>query len=270
MGMRLPPELAARAQIAPDGTPFFGAPQAGDAPIARFATDPALEDLLQALAAGFGRRRWWPARSPFEVLVGAILVQNTAWANVERALANLRALDEVQPDDPLTPAGLLALAREPEPAAFAPHDPTTHTLEALVRPSGAFRQKAKKLACASEWLLSVGGWEVVASAPLEELRPDLLGVFGIGPETADSILAYAAGRPLMVVDAYARRVLTRHGLVPEGLTYDALQAWLHARLLPDPLVLEEAHALFVAAGAAHCKPKARCLACPAPTPDTLA
>lgn len=268
-------QLAARCQTAPDGRPFIGAPQTPGVPIARFATDPALEALLQALARGFGRRYWWPARTPFEVLVGAILTQNTAWTNVERALANLHARG------PLTAPALLALERQADPAseppAFDPADPTTHTLEALIRPSGAFRQKARKLVAASEWLLAVGGWPTLARAPLAELRAELLGVFGIGPETADSILCYAAGRPTVVVDAYARRVLDRHGLLPGALAtagqaarpYAAVHAWLTARLVPDQLAIEEAHALFVAAGYDNCKPTARCATCPAPTPDTL-
>lgn len=274
----LPARLATRCQIAPGGARYVGAP-AQPVPIERFATDPDLEALLQSLARGFGRRHWWPAAHPFEVLVGAVLTQNTAWANVERALDNLRALDAVRPGT-LTARGLLALERQPDPDRELPRfdpsaadDPTTHTLEAMIRPSGAFRQKAKKLVAAAAWLLDVGGWPHLAAAPLDELRASLLGVHGIGPETADAILCYAAGRPAVVVDVYARRILARHGLMPTALdprtSYDAVRAWLAEHLLPDQLVLEEAHALFVAAGAAHCKPTPRCLDCPAPTPDTL-
>ena len=280
----LPARLIARCQIVPEGraasgTAFVGAPDPvqGAAPLPRFATDPNLEALMQALALGFGRRHWWPATHPFEVLVGAILTQNTAWANVERALENLRALDAVRPGT-FTPRGLLALPRAitGEPDRFDPQAPEAHaapTLEALIRPSGAFRQKAKKLVAAATWLLDIGGWPVLAEAPLDELRASLLEVHGIGPETADSILCYAAGRPAVIVDAYARRILARHGLMPTALDprtpYDAVRTWLTERLIPDQLALEETHALFVAAGAAHCKPTPRCLDCPVPTPDTL-
>ena len=273
--MKLPAALQRRQQTTADGLAFVGAPQDGAAPIARFATDPALEELLQALARGFGRRHWWPAATPFEVLVGAILTQNTAWTNVEHALANVRAFEAARGGAALTAEDLLALAREPDPLAkprsFDAAAPATHTLEALIRPSGAFRQKARKLVAASEWLLAVGGWPALAKAPLADLRTDLLGVFGIGPETADSILCYAAGRPTVVIDAYARRVLGRHGLKPDAATcsYADLHAWLTARLVPYQLVLEETHALFVAAGYNNCKPTAQCDSCPAPLPDTL-
>lgn len=249
--------LESRRQTDPTGRPYFGTPQTRTtAPIAQFATDPGLESVLQALADGFGRRHWWPAESAFEVIVGAVLTQNTAWGNVELALANLRAARALEP------ATLLALPWGASESAVTPA-----SLEALIHRSGAFRQKAKKLRAVTTWLQSHApdfDLTFLAEAPLEPLRSELLRVFGIGPETADSILCYAAGRRTAVVDAYTRRVLARHELVPDAAKakYEDLRNWLQARLVDDPLVYEEFHALFVVAGYEHCKPTAKCDTCP--------
>jgi endonuclease-3 related protein len=265
-----------RRHQAPDGTPFVGA-DGGDAPFASlrssFVADEArelpgaaeLDALLLELSAGFGRRHWWPAATPFEVAVGAVLTQNTAWRNVELALANLRAAGALEP------VALLALPPSEGQADGATGAPAS--LEGLIRPSGFFRTKAAKLrALTSWWLAQPGGGEAaLAERPLERLRPELLAVHGVGPETADSILCYAGGRPVAVVDAYARRVLGRHGLVPGAAAapYEALRAWLEARLAPDQLVREEFHALVVAAGYDNCKPTPNCGSCPASTPAML-
>ena len=214
---------------------------------ARFAAEPALDRVLRELATGFGPQRWWPATTPFEVALGAVLTQNTAWRNVELALARLAATT------PLTPASLLAL-------------PPEH-LEQAVRPSGAYRAKARKLRELCRFWLAVGGLATLRRAPLGEIRGALLGVFGIGPETADSILCYAAGRRTAVVDAYARRILERHGLLAAArLPYEEVRGWLEERLVPSQAVYEEFHALCVRAGYDHCKPTARCAGCPATTP----
>ncbi len=196
----------------------------------RFARDPALERLLHELALGFGPQRWWPAETPFEVLVGAILTQNTAWANVERALLSLKART------PLTPARLLALREE--------------ELALLVRSSGYFRVKAKKLRALSAWYLEVGGLRTLAQAPLTRIRTELLEVWGVGPETADSILCYGAGRRVAVVDTYTRRLLSRHGFLDAGLGYEEIRAWLEERLVDSQAVYEEFHALCVRVGRA--------------------
>lgn len=252
-----------RTHIGPDGEPFVGAFAPGDAPpIERYATDTRLNDLLLELARGFGRQFWWPAATPFEVMVGAILVQNTAWGNVELAMANLRRAGALEP----AILGQLPVCEE-------------RGLEALVRPSGSFRGKAKKLRALSGWLESRGpSLEIVlqelAGQPLDPLRRELLGIFGVGPETADSILCYALGRRSFVVDAIARRVLSRHGIGPAGTpadfaatcSYDALRAWLMDVLLPDQAVYEEAHALFVAAAKDSCRVKSACETCPATPP----
>jgi endonuclease-3 related protein len=227
--------------------PFVGTPRpARPGPWARTAR---LERLLRELSQGFGPMEWWPAESPFEVIVGAVLTQNTAWTNVERALAGLRALG------PLTPARIVA-ARDPE-------------LAAAIRPSGYFNAKARKLKAVSAWYLEVGGLAALRERPLGPLRAELLGVHGVGPETADSILCYAAGRRTAVVDAYTRRILSRHGMLAAELPYEAVRAWLEDRLAPSQWVYEEFHALFVRAGYRGCKPTPDCAACPATTPVRL-
>jgi endonuclease-3 related protein len=225
--------------------PFVGTPPPARAP-ARMARDRALDRLLLELHAGFGWQRWWPARTPFEVIVGAVLTQNTAWRNVELALARLGAATEI------TPARLLALDEE--------------RLAELVRPSGYYRSKAKKLRAVATWYQDAGGLVALRRRRLEPLRDELLGVHGVGPETADSILCYAAGRRTAVVDAYTRRILARHGLGPAEAPYEELRAWLGERLVASQLVFEEFHALFVRAGYDNCKPRADCATCPATTP----
>jgi len=214
------------------------------------ARERGLDRVLMELAAGFGWQRWWPARTPFEVIVGAVLTQNTAWRNVERALASLAART------PLTPARLLALEEE--------------ELALAIRSSGYYRSKARKLRAVCAWYLDCGGLAALRGRRLEPLRRELLGVHGVGPETADSILCYAAGRRTAVVDAYTRRILGRHGLAPAEAPYEELRAWLAERLVPSQFVFEEFHALCVRAGYEHCKPTALCEGCPATTPRSLA
>jgi endonuclease-3 related protein len=228
------------------GNPYVGRCHASPR---RFARDRDLDRLLRELARGFGPQRWWPAETPFEVLVGAVLTQNTSWTNVERALASLKARTA------LTPARLLALGAE--------------ELAERIRPSGTYRGKARKLRALCAWYLAAGGLRALASAPLATVRAELLAVHGVGPETADSILCYAAGRRVAVVDAYTRRLLSRHGFVDAGLPYEALRAWIEARLVDSQAVYEEFHALCVRAGHDHCKPTPRCGDCAATTPDGL-
>ena len=215
-------------------------------PLRRFSRDPAFERVFAALHRGFGPQEWWPARTPFEVIVGAVLAQNTAWRNVELALGQLA------PEAPPTPRGLLDL----DPAA----------LEARVRPAGTYRAKAATLVTVAGWYLDAGGLDALRRRPLGALRDELLGLRGVGPETADSILCYAAGRRTPVVDVYARRVLGRHGLGPAEAPYGVLRAWLMESLVDSQAVYEEFHALVVRAGYNHCKPRPRCETCPAPTP----
>jgi endonuclease-3 related protein len=221
--------------------PYVGAPPRAH-PIVRFARDAALDRLLRELYAGFGPQYWWPARTPFEVIVGAILTQNTAWRNVELALANLRA------HELLSPRRLL--------------DAAPDELAALVRPAGYYNAKARKLHAISAWYLDVGGLSALKRRALRPLRAELLDVHGVGPETADSILCYAAGRRSAVVDTYTRRILSRHGWVDADAEYEELRAWLEERLVDARVVYEEFHALFVRAGYDNCKPTARCETCP--------
>jgi endonuclease III related protein len=232
------------SELVSERGPFVGTPP----PLAleRMAEDPALDRLAMELHRGFGWQRWWPARTPFEVIAGAILTQNTAWANVERALANLADLG------PVTPARLLRAKED--------------ALARAIRPSGFFNMKARKLRAISRWYLDVGGLAALVERPLEPLRAELLGVWGVGPETADSILCYAARRRTAVVDTYTRRILSRHGLAPFDVPYEELRTWIGNRLRPEQFVFEEFHALCVRAGYHNCKPTAACASCPATEP----
>lgn len=236
---------------------------------------PSLRDTLvplyDAMAAHFGPCRWWPGETPFEIAVGAVLTQNTAWRNVEKALARLKA------GGPLTPARLLAM---PTPA-----------LEEAIRPSGFYRLKAARLRNLLEFMASFPGFAACAQPPprhhgsthplsadgadlafmqcrdTQTLRNELLAVKGIGPETADCILLYALGRPSFVVDTYTRRLVVRHGLLPPGvpptLQYDELRDFFMKALPLDVPLFNEYHALIVRTGSGFCKKnRPLCHACP--------
>lgn len=176
--------------------------------------------------------------------MGAILTQNTAWGNVERALAALRARRLL---DPARLSGL------PLPR-----------LARLIRPSGTFRVKARRLRAFLAYLLARhrGSLARLSRAPLDSLRAELLGVPGIGPETADSILLYAVGRPVFVVDAYTRRVLARHRLLSPRASYEEVRAFFERHLPQDPRLFNEYHALLVAVGKHYCRSRPRCAECP--------
>ncbi len=192
-----------------------------------------------------GPQRWWPARTPFEVMVGAILTQNTAWTNVERAIANLRAARA------LTPKGLLALP--------------PRRLARAIRPSGYFNQKATRLRGYARWYVRrFGGSPArMRREPADRLRGALLSLKGIGPETADSILLYALGSPVFVVDAYTRRIGERHGLLEAGAGYDEIQRVFRAHLPRRAGLYNDYHAQIVAVGKGFCrKREARCGECP--------
>ncbi len=209
--------------------------------------DPLRRRLLRlywALFRRFGPQRWWPAKTPLEVAVGAILTQNTAWSNVERALERLAARRL------LDPRRLRALSQA--------------ELARLIRPSGTYRIKAGRLKAFLDflWERFNGRVERLKTTPLEELRSGLLSVPGIGPETADSILLYAAGRPIFVVDAYTRRVLARHRLVPSDIGYEPLRAVFERHLPSDPALFNEYHALLVAVGKRYCGSRPLCESCP--------
>lgn len=216
--------------------------------VAEQAGNPAgklLSRYYFALQGRFGPQHWWPARSRLEVILGAILTQNTAWHNATLALRNLRQ------------SGLLSwqgLRRAALPS-----------LEACVRPAGFYRQKARTIRNFVDWLSQryAGSLHRLFSQPPEELRRQLLDLKGLGPETVDAILLYAAQRPLFVADAYTRRVLARHGFVPIAADYHQTQEFLHAHLPLHALLFNEFHALLVEVGKKHCKPHSpRCAGCP--------
>ncbi len=198
-----------------------------------------------AMLAGLGPSRWWPGRTPFEIALGAILTQNTAWANVEKAMYNLRQ------------SGLLdaqALSRR-----------TDEELAVLIRPAGAFRVKALRVRNFLRFLQRTCDLDMdgLRTGTVEKLRPALLDVSGIGPETADSILLYALGLPSFVVDAYTRRILSRHGLVPEDIGYEELREFFMDALPADVALFNEFHALVVRTGKGWCAKKAgKCPQCP--------
>jgi len=192
----------------------------------------------------FGHAGWWPGETPFEVCIGAILTQNTAWVNVERALAVLRG------------RGLLSYnaLRELTPSTLAP----------LIRSSGYFNVKARRVVAFLHFLGREfdGSVGAMAGEDPATLREKLLGVHGIGRETADSIVLYAAGLPLFVVDAYTRRLFVRLGLLEGREGYDEIQR-LFMRALPrDAALYNDFHAQIVRLGKAVCRPRPRCPECP--------
>ena len=200
--------------------------------------------LYRDLLRRFGPQDWWPARTPFEVAVGAILTQHTAWTQAARAVSALRA------------RGLLSA-----PALAAASDAV---LFEAIRPAGTYRLKARRLRAFTAWLIDRfgGRFEGMRRAPLGAVRRELLAVPGLGPETVDAILLYAAGRPVFVADAYARRVLARHGLLPPRADYETARAFVEAHLPSDPALFNELHALLVAAGKSYCRSTPLCDACP--------
>lgn len=200
--------------------------------------------MYDALFRAYGPQGWWPGRTRTEIVLGAILTQNTNWKNVEKAIARLEA------------ARLLdwAALRDVPEAELAEH----------IRPAGYYNVKARRLKAFVTWLWQHhdGDLDRLAERDLESLRAELLSVSGIGPETADSILLYALDRPSFVVDAYTARVAVRHGLLDAGLTYDELKALYEGNLPHEVNLFNEYHALLVAVGKNHCKPRPQCAGCP--------
>jgi endonuclease-3 related protein len=201
--------------------------------------------LYRVLLAAFGPQHWWPGETPFEVMVGAVLTQNTNWRNVERAIANLKAAKA------LTPARLTHLSEE--------------ELARLLQPSGFFRVKARRLKALMGWLMerAEGDLDRLRRRPLAGLRRELLALPGTGEETADSILLYALGKPTFVVDAYTRRALCRHGLTEPGAPYQKVKALFESSLPRQVSLFNEYHALLVELGKRFCRPQPRCAGCPA-------
>jgi endonuclease III related protein len=188
--------------------------------------------LYRDLLRRYGPQHWWPGRSAFEIAVGAILTQHTAWTSAARAVAALRQRGL------LTPERLVAIPES--------------ELADVIRAAGTYRLKARRLRAFTEWLLARfgGRFQGLRKAPLRALRRELLSVAGIGPETVDAILLYAAHRPVFVADAYTRRFLGRHLLLSPTAGYEQARAFIEAHLPSDPALFNEFHALLVAVGKA--------------------
>lgn len=204
-----------------------------------------LLSIYRRLYSSFGPQHWWPADSPFEVMVGAILTQNTNWQNVERAIRNLKKNSVLSPKK-LDRLSIKYLAR-------------------LIRPSGYYNIKAKRLKEYLKFFLKSYGGKAskMSKAASGELRGQLLSVKGIGPETADSILLYALDKPVFVVDSYTKRIMSRHGLIKEDSDYDAVQSLFTRNLKHNVKLFNEYHALLVKLAKDYClKRSPKCETCP--------
>ncbi len=200
--------------------------------------------IYQKMFDAFGPRQWWPGETPFEVVIGAILTQNTNWSNVEKAIKNLKTAGK------LSPEGIYGLS--------------VTDLAELIKPSGFFNVKAKRVKTFINWLFSRydGNLSKMFARDLQTLRSELLSIKGIGPETADSILLYAGNMPTFVVDAYTHRIFSRHELIPEESTYDDMKSFFEENLPKDVQLFNEYHALLVNIGKMFCKPRKVCEPCP--------
>ncbi len=199
-----------------------------------------LTEIYKLLFERFGPQHWWPGETQFEIIAGAILTQNTNWANVEKALTNLKSADL------LTPEKLY-------------HFDISQLAE-LIRPAGYYNIKAKRLKNFINWLFENydGKLANLERVNTEQLRAELLSIKGIGRETADSILLYALDRPVFVVDAYTARVAFRHGLIEPEADYEQLRELFQSNLPQDTKLFNEYHALLVKVGKEFCRPNAQC------------
>jgi endonuclease III related protein len=208
------------------------------------STGKTLRDMYDRMFAAYGPQKWWPAQTPTEVIIGAILTQNTAWRNVERAIANLRQAKALD----------WAVLR----------DLPFEALAELIKPAGTFNVKARRLKAFITWLWERfdGRLDRMFALSLDTLREELLSVSGIGRETADAILLYAGNLPTFVVDAYTARILRRHGLLDSDAGYEDIKELFESYLKSDPQLFNEYHALLVNVGKLHCRPRPRCAGCP--------
>ena len=217
-----------------------------------------LFSIYQKLLAEYGPQQWWPAETPFEVMVGAILTQNTAWTNVEKSIAQLKRGGHMCPPytSQLTPQAIDQL----------PHD----ELGELIRASGYFNVKATRLKNFCHWYLEQGGYDALNRLDTASLRQGLLSVNGIGPETADDMMLYAFNRPIFVVDAYTRRIFSRLSFVDDAIKYESLREKFEQEFIGkrkrmgiDERVAHynEYHALIVVHGKGFCRTKPRCGEC---------
>jgi endonuclease-3 related protein len=202
-----------------------------------------LLNIYQRLMSHYGPQHWWPAQEPFEVIVGAILTQSAAWINVEKAIANLRAAEA------LSPGALRRLPRS--------------EVARLIHPCGYYNAKAQKLKAFVHWLGEQynDNLDKLFASNIDGLRQQLLAIYGIGEETADSIILYAAGKPTFVIDAYTRRIISRLGLAPHRNSYAAYQTLFMANLPADTGLFNEYHALLVRLAKNVCQPRPICQQC---------
>jgi endonuclease III related protein len=196
----------------------------------------------------YGPQQWWPARTSFEVMLGAVLTQNTAWCNVERAIANLHAADSLDAD---------VILRSPP-----------RRVAAWLRPAGYFNVKAKRLRNLCAWYVKRGGEKKLRRMDSAALRNELLAINGVGPETADDILLYAFHRPVFVIDAYTRRIFSRLRMAADDESYDDMRGLVEQSLRNETLgkrkltpLFNEYHALIVRHGKEVCRPRPRCTLC---------
>ncbi len=208
-------------------------------------TKDTVAQIYRILLKHYGPRGWWPGESRLEIIVGAILTQAVAWKNVEKAIHNLK-MERVLGYQPLL-------------------DIKEENLAALIKPALYNRQKAKKIKAMLNFIDKEyhGELDLMFEAPLPDLRYKLLSIWGIGPETADSILLYAGNKPIFVVDAYSKRIFSRLGLVDEDITYQQMQNFMQENVEANVCIYNEYHALLVALGADCCgKKHANCMLCP--------
>jgi len=207
------------------------------------AINQTLLNIYHRLMAHYGPQHWWPAREPFEVIVGAILTQSAAWINVEKAIANLKAAGA------LSPVALRQLPRS--------------EVARLIHSCGYYNAKAQKLKAFAHWLGEQYDDSLTRlfAVSINRLRQQLLAVYGIGEETADSIILYAANKPTFVIDAYTRRIINRLGLTPHNKSYAAYQSLFMANLPADTRLFNEYHALLVCLAKNVCQPHPLCQQC---------
>jgi endonuclease-3 related protein len=199
------------------------------------------QQVYKKLFARYGPQHWWPADSPFEIMVGAILTQNTAWSNVERAIDNLKSHSCLSPQ---------AVLKTPLP-----------DLAEQLKPSGYFNIKAQRLRNFCQWYVDEGEYGCLSRIATDELRKQLLSVNGVGPETADDMLLYAFERPVFVVDAYTRRIFSRLALIEHDSGYENIRHQFENGLKADVIVFNEYHALIVRHAKDACKKRPVCVSC---------
>lgn len=201
-------------------------------------------EIYERLFYFYGPQNWWPADGSFEIAIGAILTQNTNWSNVEKAIENLKRSKVLDPEKL--------------------HRISKKKLAHLIIPAGYYNIKTERIKAFVNFLIDQynGSMEKMAREDYLLLRKKLLSINGIGPETADSILLYALNKPVFVIDAYTKRIFSRHGIIAQNATYEEYQSFFHQRLDKDLSLFNEYHALIVRVGKDFCKSKPVCEGCP--------